>query len=116
MQKMPMRRVVLVIVPPMRFENAMLMLVELPLTEREIDSKISGISDAMGAKKKAKSVEFTSKVVASEEMALIKGSENIKIKLPPTARYPMPFQSGCSSSSSSSSSSLSECSPGKCTE
>lgn len=94
MQNIPIRSVVFVIVPPMRFEKAILMLVELPLMDREMDSKISGISEAIGARKKARRVGLTSMVTAKDETALMKGSEQEKMRTPPTAKYPIPFQRG----------------------
>jgi len=41
------------IVPPTKFEKAILIFCNFPFLDNEIDSKISGASDAIGAKKNA---------------------------------------------------------------
>eukprot|EP01126_Amoeba_proteus_P027375 TRINITY_DN2717_c0_g3_i12.p2 TRINITY_DN2717_c0_g3~~TRINITY_DN2717_c0_g3_i12.p2 ORF type:complete len:106 (-),score=18.52 TRINITY_DN2717_c0_g3_i12:500-817(-) len=55
-------------------------------------SKISGISEAIGAKKKAKRMGFTLACLAMLTMATMKGSEKIPMSAPPTIRYPTPAQ------------------------
>jgi len=53
------RRVVLERVPPTRLLKAMLMLCGCPFREREMLSRISGASEAIGAKKNASKVGLT---------------------------------------------------------
>ena len=49
-------KVVLVIVPPTILLNAILIFCIFPFLDKEILSKISGISEATGAKKKANNI------------------------------------------------------------
>jgi hypothetical protein len=58
-------------VPPIRLLKAILMLRARPLRDREILSRISGISEATGAKKNASKIGFTSSVLAVSATDLI---------------------------------------------
>lgn len=55
----PHSRVVFVIVPPIRLETAILIFCKFPFLLKETLSKISGISEAIGAKKNANRIELT---------------------------------------------------------
>jgi hypothetical protein len=111
----PDNSVVFVMVPPTRFEMAMLMDLVRPFRDKLMLSRISGASDAMGAKKKASSTDETlllrapppraKRTFSSDAVwttASMKGSEKNKIVKPPHARKRMPFHLGFFASPSSS--------------
>jgi len=90
-ENMPVRRVVLVIVPPIRLLKAMLMFWMLPFRLREKLSNISGISLATGARKKANRMGFTLKADAASTTESMKGLLHVQMSRPPTKRYNTPL-------------------------
>ena len=77
------------------------MFCKLPFLDKEILSKISGASEAIGAKKKASKVGLTFQRVATSTTEVMNGDENKTINIPPLNRNKAPFKTDSSSSSSS---------------